>query len=311
MHLAPLLAAGLAAATVAFAALAGIDKASATLSQPPSPDAMADIPSDLLATYQEAATSCPGMAWQILAAIGKVETDHGRSTLPGVHSGANSAGAMGPMQFLGPTWQAYGVDGNHDGRKDVFNPTDAIWGAANYLCKNGAGRPDRLRDAIWRYNHSQTYVTTVLDHARRYGWETGSSAGGTGMAGGLVTVGGITVAASLGPNLAALLQAATADGLRLGGGGYRSSESQIALRRAHCGTSDYAIYEMSPSSCSPPTARPGQSMHEQGLAIDFTCNGGGALSRSSPCYSWLQANAGSYGFRNLPSEPWHWSTNGN
>jgi LAS superfamily LD-carboxypeptidase LdcB len=108
-----------------------------------------------------------------------------------------------------------------------------------------------------------------------------------------------------------MLAAASADGLTLGGGVYRSSESQIALRKAHCGTSDYAIYEMSPSSCSPPTARPGQSMHEQGLAIDFTCGGGGALGRSSPCFSWLQRNAGSYGFSNLPSEPWHWSVNGN
>jgi LAS superfamily LD-carboxypeptidase LdcB len=53
-------------------------------------------------------------------------------------------------------------------------------------------------------------------------------------------------------------------------------------------------------------------MHERGLAIDFTCNGGGAIgSRSSPCFQWLSGNASSYGFYNLPSEPWHWSTNGN
>ena len=53
-------------------------------------------------------------------------------------------------------------------------------------------------------------------------------------------------------------------------------------------------------------------MHERGLAIDFTCNGGGVIgSRSSPCFQWLAGNASSYGFYNLPSEPWHWSTNGN
>jgi peptidoglycan hydrolase CwlO-like protein len=127
----------------------------------------------------------------------------------------------------------------------------------------------------------------------------------------LQTVRGITVACSIAGSLDSMMAAASADGLTLGGGGYRSSDSQVALRRAHCGSSDYAVYEMSPSSCSPPTARPGQSMHEQGLAIDFTCNGGGALSRSSPCFSWLQAHAGSYGFHNLPSEAWHWSTNGN
>ncbi|MDD9372231.1 MAG: M15 family metallopeptidase, partial [Acidimicrobiales bacterium] len=54
----------------------------------------------------------------------------------------------------------------------------------------------------------------------------------------------------------------------------------------------------------------GTSNHEQGLAIDFTCNGGGALGRSSSCFSWLSANANSYGLYNLPSEPWHWSNDG-
>jgi LAS superfamily LD-carboxypeptidase LdcB len=80
---------------------------------------------------------------------------------------------------------------------------------------------------------------------------------------------------------------------------------------AHCGTSDYAIYEMPSSQCSPPTARPGSSMHEQGLAVDFTCNGGGTVSSGDVCDGWLESNAATYGFYNLPSEPWHYSTNGN
>jgi hypothetical protein len=150
------------------------------------------------------------------------------------------------------------------------------------------------------------------------GGGSGSGGGGGGGGGGrpsgptcLETVGGITVACEIAGQLGSMISAAAADGLSLGGGGYRSSESQIALRRAHCGTSDYAIWEMSPSSCSPPTARPGQSMHERGLAVDFTCGNGYAIGRSSPCYSWLVSNAGSYGFINLPSEPWHWSVNGN
>ena len=134
--------------------------------------------------------------------------------------------------------------------------------------------------------------------------------------GGLATVscpagGSITVAGSIAGNVQALLDAAFADGIRLCGGGYRDPEEQIALRRAHCGTSDYAIYEMPSSQCSPPTARPGSSMHEQGLAIDFTCNGGGTVSSGSACFRWLSANAATYGLANLPSEPWHWSTNGN
>jgi LAS superfamily LD-carboxypeptidase LdcB len=134
--------------------------------------------------------------------------------------------------------------------------------------------------------------------------------------GGLATVtcpggGSITVAGSIAGNVQALLDAAAADGVMLCGGGYRDPEEQIRLRMEHCGTSDYAIYEMPASECDPPTAIPGTSMHEQGLAIDFTCNGGGVVSSGDVCWDWLQANAVGYGLYNLPSEPWHWSTNGN
>jgi LAS superfamily LD-carboxypeptidase LdcB len=134
--------------------------------------------------------------------------------------------------------------------------------------------------------------------------------------GGLATVtcpagGSITVAGSIAGNVQALLDAAAADGVMLCGGGYRDPEEQIALRMAHCGTSYYAIYQMPASQCDPPTAIPGTSMHEQGLAIDFTCNGGSIVSTGDPCWDWLQANAVGYGLYNLPSEPWHWSTNGN
>jgi peptidoglycan hydrolase CwlO-like protein len=128
----------------------------------------------------------------------------------------------------------------------------------------------------------------------------------------ICTASGIRVHCSIVDSVNSMIGAAAADGITLGGGGWRDSSAQIALRRAHCGTSENAIYNMSPSACSPPTARPGQSMHERGLAIDFTCNGGRAISsRSSPCFQWLASNAASYGFRNLPSEPWHWSTTGN
>src|SRR3712207_5350210 len=61
--------------------------------------ALADVPADYLALYREAAGVCPRLDWSILAAIGKIESNHGRSTLPGVSSGENSAGAGGPMQF--------------------------------------------------------------------------------------------------------------------------------------------------------------------------------------------------------------------
>lgn len=118
---------------------------------------------------------------------------------------------------------------------------------------------------------------------------------------------GIWVHQSIADALEDLLVAADRDGITLGGSGYRDRRQQEALREANCPDP-----EDSPASeCSPPTARPGQSMHEEGLAVDFTYQGGVISTRSSPAYRWLEANARRYGFHNLPSEPWHWSTNGN
>ena len=133
--------------------------------------------------------------------------------------------------------------------------------------------------------------------------------------GGLATVscptgGSITVAGAIADSLAALLRDAAAAGVRLCGGGYRDPQAQIQVRMANCGTSNYAIYQMPASQCSPPTAIPGTSQHELGLAVDFTCNGGGTVTRSSSCFSWLSAHAADYGFYNLPVEAWHWSTTG-
>ena len=131
--------------------------------------AVADIPAEYLALYQEAATACPGLSWTVLAAVGATESAHGRTNAPGVRDGANFAGAMGPMQFLSPTWAAYGVDGNRDGTADVYNPTDAVYGAANYLCANGAADPARVAGALWAYNQADWYVRKVLEQAIRYG----------------------------------------------------------------------------------------------------------------------------------------------
>ena len=108
-------------------------------------------------------------------------------------------------------------------------------------------------------------------------------------------------------NAISLIAAAKGSGLSLTGSSFRPTEDQVALRRQNCGTSTYAIYEAPSGSCSPETAKPGSSMHEQGLAIDFTNCG----DRGSACFRWLSGNAEKYGFKNLPSEPWHWSTTGN
>ncbi|OLT31888.1 hypothetical protein BJF79_08840 [Actinomadura sp. CNU-125] len=153
-----------------------------SMSSTGAPTALArnDIPPAYLRWYLDAAATCPGLGWNVLAAIGKVESDHGRSALPGVHTGQNHAGAGGPMQFLAATWAAYGADGDHDGRRDRYNPADAIHGAANYLCHNNAGKGGRhLRRAIWHYNHADWYVRKVLDQADRYADTTPTGRGAT------------------------------------------------------------------------------------------------------------------------------------
>jgi hypothetical protein len=138
----------------------------------PSRDAQRDIPPQLLPVYQAAADSCPGLPWSVLAAIGKVETDHGRSTAPGVTSGANFAGAAGPMQIgiggkAGNTFAGYAVDADGGGA-DVYNPVDAIFTAANYLCQNGAARGADVAGAVFAYNHADWYVTKVMAIASGY-----------------------------------------------------------------------------------------------------------------------------------------------
>jgi hypothetical protein len=126
----------------------------------------------------------------------------------------------------------------------------------------------------------------------------------------VVNVGGFMVNTVIAQQFGAMLMFFAATGLKLGGGAYRSPAGQIQTRMNNCGTTYYDIYEKPASQCSPPTARPGTSMHELGMAIDFTCNGSLINSRSDPCFIWLVANAATFGLYNLPSEPWHWSTNG-
>lgn len=125
-----------------------------------------------------------------------------------------------------------------------------------------------------------------------------------------VAVRGIRVHESIGAQLEALLAAAEEQGIRLGGGGLRSTDEQIALRIAHCGSDPYAIWEKPAGECSPPTAIPGTSLHELGLAVDFTVGGRPISSQRDPAFQWLAANAPRFGFHNLPSEPWHWSVDG-
>jgi hypothetical protein len=115
------------------------------------------VPTDFRALYIAAAKTCAGLSWTVLAAIGQVESGHGRN------AGTSYAGAQGPMQFLPSTFASYAVDGDRDGSTDINSPADAIFTAARYLCANGGGRgPAALYRAIWHYNHADWYVQLVL-----------------------------------------------------------------------------------------------------------------------------------------------------
>jgi hypothetical protein len=145
---------------------------------PASGRAVASIPPTYLELYQRAATTCPGLPWTVLAGIGTVESDNGQSTAAGVRSGANFAGAEGPMQFETPTFASYGVVG--PGGADPpspYDPVDAVYSAAHLLCVDGGGDPATVARAIYAYNHSSDYVAQVLSLASSYGASAGAARG--------------------------------------------------------------------------------------------------------------------------------------
>ncbi len=78
--------------------------------------------------------------------------------------------AVGPMQFIPATWRSYGGDGDGDGVSDISNVYDAALGAARYLCSGGGDvrKPAQAAAAVFRYDHSSTYVATVLSWAAAY-----------------------------------------------------------------------------------------------------------------------------------------------
>jgi Peptidase family M23/Transglycosylase SLT domain len=164
----------------------------------PSDQALADISPGLLTIYIEAASSCVGLPWQVVAAIGKVESNHGRfggSTVraDGIVSppiigialdGSNGTAiigdtdkgtydgdavwdrAVGPMQFIPSSWAIFGVDGNGDGRRDPHNMYDAVPATVKHLCPSGT--VGDIEAAVFAYNRSSYYVALVLDWTARY-----------------------------------------------------------------------------------------------------------------------------------------------
>src|SRR5713226_569249 len=166
-----------------FAVSAGCSGQQTGTAGQPAPSAKAkSIPANYLYWYKRVGQHY-SVPWTILAGIGEVESDHGRSTLPGVHSGSNAFGAAGPMQIgiggaAGNTWggapvhqaslQVGGVatDANGDGVASVYEPADAIAGAAKYLI--GHGVQGNVSAAVFAYNHLTSYVQSVLYWAGLY-----------------------------------------------------------------------------------------------------------------------------------------------
>src|SRR4029453_12899747 len=146
--------------------------------------ALADIPKRYLGFYSDAASECRGLTWQVLAAIGKIESDHGRSSAPGVKSGVNRFGCCaGPMQFnirngRPSTWDTWGTGVV----AHVYDPAHAVPAAARKLCGDGLARPERIRQdpcpnvlgsaalhvAVKRYNNACWYVPEGVTLAGRY-----------------------------------------------------------------------------------------------------------------------------------------------
>ena len=151
----------------------------------------ADIPADYLTWYISAAQTCPGLPWPVLAGIGKVESDHGRSALPGVHSGANAAGAEGPMQFLPRTFGEFAVNADPSQPLSPYDPADAIYTAARMLCADGArgGSTAGIKQAILAYNHATWYVREVMSWAGKYAAQGGDGVATTAIAFALAQLG--------------------------------------------------------------------------------------------------------------------------
>src|SRR5271163_841473 len=166
-----------------FAAGAGCSgQQTGTVGQPTAGAKAKAIPADYLYWYKKVGQQY-GVPWTILAGIGTVESDNGQTTLPGVHSGDNGFGAAGPMQIGigGAATNVWGgapvhpasevVDGvatdeDGGGIASVYDPADAIAGAAKYLVT--AGVQTNPSGAIFAYNHLQSYVQSVLFYAGQY-----------------------------------------------------------------------------------------------------------------------------------------------
>ena len=158
------------AATLVLTAVLPLPAAAARVAPRAPGSGLAAIPPRYLAWYVAAARTCPGLPWEVLAGIGTIESDNGRSHARGVHRGKNRKGAEGPMQFEPGTFREYAVRADRSASLTPYDPQDAIFTAARMLCADGArgGTARGLRGAIFAYNHAKWYVREVLALAARY-----------------------------------------------------------------------------------------------------------------------------------------------
>lgn len=153
-------------------ALTGGGAESTGAAEAPSAETASGIPGNYLSAYQSAASTCSGLDWATLAAVGHVETHHGRLNAKGVSSGENYAGAGGPMQFLSSSYKA--IQNKHpDVTGTRYDPESAIKASAHKLCDDGAA-DGNVSKAIYSYNHSSEYVAQVQQQAAAY--RSGSAA---------------------------------------------------------------------------------------------------------------------------------------
>ena len=117
---------------------------------------------------------------------------------------------------------------------------------------------------------------------------------------------GMFACGSIAQKLDGMIDAARSAGLNITGGGYRTVEAQRALRIKNCGGNETDRS----ATCRPPTAIPGASRHNNGLAFDLKCEGSLIRHNDNACFKWLKTNAITFGFNNLKSEQWHWSIDG-
>ena len=224
------------------------------------------IPTRIRALYV-AAGDRYRVPWELLAGIGMAETRHGRNN----HT--SSAGAQGLMQFMPGTFDAYGVDGDGDGRRDIHRDADSIYSAANYLVRSGVRTGQAgVIEALWAYNRSISYRNDVLFYAWSY----------AGKAGAVVDAGDAADCYGLGSDLPGFDGSCPPSG-SAAEHGLRAT----ALRGLRCVKAAYpAITSIGGRrSASSPTCR--FSDHCTGLAVDFMIPQWN--SRDGNAYGWRVA----------------------